>query len=243
MEIGPVQAIVLGFPADAPFTGAIARELVRLQGRGVIRILDLLFVHKDDSGDLVALEHRDEDADLGAIVGALLGFEFEAGDEQARTDGADVADELQSRGMSLDDLQQIAASLEPGSSAAILLIEHAWARALRTAVRGAGGVPIAQGFLTPEAILLVGAELQAMVDALETIERANAEQLHADVSQNGANERTAGALSALDVLVEQGVLEPGSVHDAVIALKDAGLVDDRRADQLLRRSLESIVLQ
>ncbi len=50
MEIGPVQAVVLGFPPDAKFTGAVMEELDRLQGRGVIRVLDLLFVHKGEDG-------------------------------------------------------------------------------------------------------------------------------------------------------------------------------------------------
>src|SRR5918997_6791765 len=78
-RIGPVQLVAIGFPPDAEFEGRIMAELERLQSHETIRILDLLFVGKDaETGDLLALDYQGEE--LGAIVGALLGFDFE--DEQ-----------------------------------------------------------------------------------------------------------------------------------------------------------------
>jgi uncharacterized membrane protein len=235
MDIGPVQAVVLGFPPEAKFTGEVMAELDRLQGRGVIRVLDLLFVHKETDGDLVVAEARDEDADLGAIIGALLGFDFEEGSSTGEGDTAyDLGGDHATRGMSVEDLRGVAEQLEPGTSAGVLLIEHAWARQLRKAVRGAGGVPVAQGFLTPEALLLVGAELGAMVEAIEVIERLHATKLHDEVeaSRSEQDSYSLGALSALDVLVRDGVLEPGAVSDAITSLVDAQLVDERRAHKL-----------
>ena len=71
-EIGPVQMIAVAFGADAQLEGRIIDELAKLESERTIRILDLLFVHKDaETGDLLALDHQGES--LGAIVGALLG--------------------------------------------------------------------------------------------------------------------------------------------------------------------------
>jgi hypothetical protein len=68
----------------------------------------------------------------------------------------------------------MAASLDPGSSAGFVLIEHVWARELKRAIRDAGGFPIGEGFLTPETIAAVAAELVAMAEALEELEAEEA---------------------------------------------------------------------
>jgi hypothetical protein len=164
-DIGPVQALVIGFGPEAKFEGRILEELERLEEAGTVRVLDLLFVRRDaDTGDLLALDAQRED--LGAIAGALLGFDFDAdGDaERPRAEGqaGDGA-----YGLSREDLESVAASLEPGLAAGVLLIEHVWARDLKRAVREAGGVPIAEGFLTPELIAEVAAELLVVSAAIE----------------------------------------------------------------------------
>src|ERR671910_3378919 len=75
-RIGPVQLVAIGFTPEAEFEGRIMDELERLERHQTIRILDLLFVGKDaETGDILALDYQGEE--LGAIVGALLGFEFE----------------------------------------------------------------------------------------------------------------------------------------------------------------------
>ena len=167
-KIGPVQLVAIGFAPEAKFEGRVMDELSRLERHETIRILDLLFVHKDaQTGDLLALDYQGEE--LGAIVGALLGFEFE-GDLPSDTQ------EIESHafGLSQREIVEIAASLDPGSSAGFLLIEHVWARNLKRAIRDAGGFPLGEGFLTPEAIAAVGAELVAMSEALEELETEEA---------------------------------------------------------------------
>jgi hypothetical protein len=71
-------------------------------------------------------------------------------------------------GRILDELER----LEPGHSAGFLMIEHVWARDLKRAIRDAGGVPIGEGFLTPEAVAEVALELAAMAEAVEELEQA-----------------------------------------------------------------------
>ena len=166
-KIGPVQLLAIGFPPDAEFEGRTMAELERLESHETIRILDLLFVTKDaETGDLLALDYQGED--LGAIVGALLGFEFQddAGQPNGSTEGA----EGHAFGLSQREIHDMAASLGPGSSAGFVLIEHVWARDLKDAIRDAGGFPLGEGFLTPEALAAVAIELVAMSEAIEELE-------------------------------------------------------------------------
>jgi uncharacterized membrane protein len=163
-NIGPVQLLAVGFDPDARFEGRIMDELANLERHETIRILDLLFVGKDaETGDLLALDYQGEE--LGAIVGALLGFDFE--DEQL-SEPSGI--EGHTFGLSQSEIQEIAASLHPGSSAGFLLIEHVWARNLKDAIRDAGGFPLGEGFLTPETLAAVATELVAMSEALEELE-------------------------------------------------------------------------
>ena len=170
-KIGPVQLVAIGFPPEADFEGRIMAELERLESHETIRILDLLFVGKDaETGDLLALDYQGEE--LGAIVGALLGFEFEnngepEGESTAGTEG-------HAFGLSQSEIHDMAASLHPGSSAGFVLIEHVWARDLKDAIRGAGGFPLGEGFLTPEALAEVAVELVAMSETIEELEAEEA---------------------------------------------------------------------
>jgi uncharacterized membrane protein len=164
-DIGPVQMIVVAFGPDANLEGRIIDELASLESERTIRILDLLFVHQDaDSGELLALDHQGEG--LGAIAGALLGFEFEGDQEAPRMDGEGD----RAFGLTQAEIEEMGRSLEPGHSAGFLLIEHVWARDLKRAIRDAGGVPVGEGFLTPETVRAVEPELAAMADAMREME-------------------------------------------------------------------------
>jgi uncharacterized membrane protein len=172
-EIGPVQLLAIGFGPGAEFEGKIMDELGKLERKETIRILDLLFVHKDaETGDLLALDYQGEE--LGAIIGALLGFEFE-GDEQAAGStpaGSTEEEKIESHafGLSQRNIEELAASLDPGSSAGFLLVEHVWARDLKRAIRQTGGFPLGEGFLTPEAVAAVAVELAVLVEIFEELE-------------------------------------------------------------------------
>src|ERR687894_1225018 len=168
-NIGPVQLLAIGFDPDARFEGRIMDELANLERHETIRILDLLFVGKDaETGDLLALDYQGEE--LGAIVGALLGFDFE--DEQPSHEVSEI--EAHAFGLSQEEIRGIAASLKPGSSAGFLLIEHVWARELKRAIRETGGFPLGEGFLPPETLAEVATELLAMSETLEELETEEA---------------------------------------------------------------------
>jgi hypothetical protein len=168
-EIGPVQLVSIGFEPGANFEGRIVDELAKLESERTIRILDLLFIARDtDSDEIVVLEHQGTES-MGGIVGALLGLQFEGEAAQA----PQAADE-HSFGFTRADIEQMAAGLEPGAAAGLLLVEHVWARDLRRAFRDAGGRLLGDGFLTPETIKSVEPELAAMAGAIEEMEKKSA---------------------------------------------------------------------
>ena len=120
--LGPVEIAVIGFPENK-FTGEIAPALADLVESGVVSILDLVFVTKDDEGTVTALELSDLDADVASPYQDLDG---EA--------GGLLGD---------DDFEQIGDALEPNSSALAIVWENSWARTFIGAVRNAGGVLVA----------------------------------------------------------------------------------------------------
>jgi hypothetical protein len=153
-DVGPVQLMSIGFEPGASFEGRIVDELAKLESERTIRILDLLFVARDtESDELVVLEHQEES--MGAVVAALLGLELDGGDEQEH-----------SFGFSSNEIAEMAAGLEPGAAAGLILIEHVWARDLKRAIRDAGGHPLGEAFLTPELVSSVEPKLAAMSDRI-----------------------------------------------------------------------------
>ena len=162
MSIGPIQALVIGFPDNDLFEGRIAEELGRLSDVGQIRIIDAVFVMRE-GGDVAVLSVSDLDddqrADLRAAVGALVGLGVGGGE------GAELGAEL---GASADPDAATAAelvaaglldALPDGSSALVLAIEHLWAIPLRDAVRDAGGLVLAHRSLTLEDLVAFGMDL------------------------------------------------------------------------------------
>jgi hypothetical protein len=131
-ELGPVDFIIVEFPAgEKNFTGEAADELLALAEAGSIRIIDLLILAKGDDGDIEALELSDLD-DLGP---------FEALE-------AELAEFLAE-----DDVVHLAAAMEPGSVAGVLVYENLWAAPFASAVRRAGGQLIANGRIPAQAII------------------------------------------------------------------------------------------
>src|SRR4051794_4936288 len=167
-DIGPIQVLVVGFE-QARLEGRVVQELERLEAAGTVRVLDLLFVTRDEeSGDLLAVDVPG--SELGAVAGALLGFET-TGDGGRRVAASQV--DSRTYGISRGDLESVARTFTPGAAIGLLLIEHAWARGLTSAIREAGGVPIAEGFLTPEALAGVAEDLAAMSSEIEKEQAAS----------------------------------------------------------------------
>lgn len=166
MEFGPLQLLVVGF-ADPKLDGSVVDALSDASEAGLIRVVDLLGVYKDADGNVMSAEvselTQDEAMTYGAWVGALIGLGAggEAGAEMGALVGAmAVADEYE-YGMDDDALSTIAEDIPPGGAAMMLVVEHKWAIPFRNAVRNQGGILITQDFLSPEALIALGAEVAA----------------------------------------------------------------------------------
>ena len=131
-ELGPVDYLVVEFPAGASsFTGEMAAELRALADSGTIRVIDVLILTKDTDGTVEAAELSDiaELGDLQAIEAELA--------------------EL----LAADDVDHLAAAMEPGSTAGVLIWENLWAAPFASAVRRSGGQLIANGRIPIQAII------------------------------------------------------------------------------------------
>jgi len=161
MAFGPVQVLVVGYGEDATFAGEALEELKKLREHDIVRVIDLLFVHKNDDGsvDKVELTDAAELTELGAIAGALIGFGA-AGEEGAELGAVAGAEAMAEEGSMFDDAEvwYIADAIPAGMSAAIAVLEHRWAVPLREAITRSGGVALADEWIHPEDLIAAGIE-------------------------------------------------------------------------------------
>lgn len=143
-DIGPIDIVVIAYPAGAPMTGEAAPLLVDLVERGIIRVLDAMFVMKNEDGTFSGFDARDLD-DKG--VGDFTVFEGASSGLLGEEDAATAADKL-----------------EPGSAAVMIVYENRWAAPFIAAVRRNGGVPIAFERIPA----------QDLIDALDALDAAEA---------------------------------------------------------------------
>jgi hypothetical protein len=145
-ELGPVDYVVVEFPADqANFSGEMAVELSALIDRGTVRVLDLIMLKKELDGSVEGFETHDfGDIDVGGL-------------RELETELALLLAE--------EDVEAIGAALEPGSVAAVLVWENAWAAPFGSAVRRSGGQLVASGRIP----------IQALAAALEADEATTSE--------------------------------------------------------------------
>lgn len=136
IEMGPIDYVLVEWPENQP-TGEALPHLVDLVDRGLIRVLDLAFIAKAADGSVAMVEIADLGEDYAVFEGASSGL---------------LADE---------DVAQAGAVLEPGTSAALLVYENAWAAPFASAVRRSGGQLVASGRIPVE-------DLLAALDAAET---------------------------------------------------------------------------
>ena len=141
-EMGPIDYIVVEFPGSK-MNGEAFPHLIDLVDRGIVRILDLVFVTKELDGSVkgIAIADFDDDGelDLAVFEGASSGL------------------------ISDDDIEEAGGILEPGSSAGILVYENVWAAPFATAVRRSGGQLVASGRIPIQAILARLDEAEAAV--------------------------------------------------------------------------------
>ena len=141
-ELGPIDIVVIGYPAGAPMTGEAMPILLDLVDRGIVRVLDALFVVKHEDGTYTSFDATDLDIkDVGAFA------ELEGASSGLLGDG---------------DVGEAAAALDPGTAAVLLIYENRWAAPFVSAVRRNGGEMIATQRIPAQDVL----------DALDAAEAA-----------------------------------------------------------------------
>ena len=131
-ELGPVDYLIVEFPAGHQnFTGKGADELIKLHDAGIIRVMDILILAKGEDGTVMAQELGDLD-DLGELA------RLETQLVQTLSEG---------------DVDHLAAAMDPGSVAGVLVYENLWAAPFGSAMRRAGGQLIANGRIPIQAII------------------------------------------------------------------------------------------
>jgi DNA-binding NarL/FixJ family response regulator len=223
----PLQVIALSFSRGAGSEDRILAEVDRLRGRGVLRLLDMLFVGKSQDGTIERLTIGD-DEDFGSLLAAVVPVANGGPAVPAPTDDPAAFDRA--------GAWALADSLQPGAAVAFLLVEHHWAGPLFDAIAETGGTLIGEGFLTADAGLVVGAEVAAMEEASEVIAQAQAIEADALLTAAAARAEAAEAVAeseriqsataadAVRALIAAGLVEEAAAHEAVTALTAAGLI-------------------
>lgn len=166
---GPMQLLVIGF-GQAALPLDFVNQLRRLRDDGVIRLVDAVYVAKDEHGDLTEIRVTDFSEEEMAIFGTLAGalFGFGAAGEEGVVMGAvigEMAAEAEEFGLDSDDMDEIADRIPRGSSAAFILLEHLWAIGLKESLRNTNGAVIAHGWLTPATLIAMGEQAAAVAEA------------------------------------------------------------------------------
>jgi hypothetical protein len=131
-SLGPIDYIVVEFPAGASnFTGEMAEELLALVDAGTIRVIDVLILTKNDDGTVDAMELSDIEQ-----LGPLQAVEAQLAELLAE-----------------EDVAHLAAAMDPGSTAGVLIWENLWAAPFASAARRSGGQLIANGRIPIQAII------------------------------------------------------------------------------------------
>jgi hypothetical protein len=149
VELGPIDYLIVEWPPGKQPTGEALPKLVDLVDRGLIHVLDLAFVRKEQDGTVTAID--------------LAGLDVEANPEFAVFEGAS------SGLLGEDDYDQAGEALEAGASAALLVYENTWAAPFATALRRSGAQLVANGRIP----------VNAIIQALDELEQAEAEKAEA----------------------------------------------------------------
>jgi hypothetical protein len=141
VAVGPIDYLIVEWSVGSAPTGEAFPHLLDLVDRGIIRVLDLSFIEKDEEGNVLAIDIADFDLDgnpdLAVFVGAASGLLDDA------------------------DRDEAGAAIEPGAAAAILVYENAWAAPFATALRKGGAHLVAQGRIPINEIIAALDELEA----------------------------------------------------------------------------------
>jgi DNA-binding CsgD family transcriptional regulator len=217
---GPMQLIVVGFEPSVDFIAALVEEIDLLQGRDVVRLLDVLALMMNEDGSLDRVEIADED--FGDL---LIG--------ESQLDPEDVFAMFEGRGVNVlqsDRVQVLMQSLVPGSGLALILLEHRWATPLFDTIADLGGVVFSEGYVGQRTEELVSVQLDALEETARVIDTAFA-------AQNEAAAATAAAGAVIEAARTEALI--ATIESDVTI----GTAHHRAAEAELAASVTAVELQ
>jgi hypothetical protein len=147
MTVGPLEYLVIGFEGDT-FDGSIAREVEKVIDKGIIRLVDVVFLTRDADGAAAVVKLDDADDPRFASFAPLLANSMDL--------------------FTPDDLNEIVDSLPLNTTGLVLLFEHRWSEDLKDAIGAAGGFLVNRVVIPPEVLEEVEASLEAVPAAPAT---------------------------------------------------------------------------
>jgi uncharacterized membrane protein len=173
--------IAIAFPDVNKLQGELAKEIRRLSQAGIIRVIGMLAVMKDERGDYAGIqltELSEEDRmKLGAGIGALIGYGAggrEGAEAGAMAGATAVAEKIERHdfGLSTEQVKQIADSVPPGTAVGFMLLEHLWAKRFKEIAMNQEGILLANAFISPVALVGLGAQLAEGARVAEQLQTA-----------------------------------------------------------------------
>jgi uncharacterized membrane protein len=156
---GPVQMLSIAFDGNR-FKGEILPELERLKREGLIRVIDLLLIRKDEAGGVATLTASDLDweeaANYGAYLGTMIGYGAQGEEGAARGAIAGAAEMADGHLFDEEDAWRLTQSVPDGMSVGVALLEHTWALPLFEAIERAGGFELANEWLSATDLVTSG---------------------------------------------------------------------------------------
>ena len=245
MAIGPIQIFYFKFDEVKKLENRPVRKAIAdLRGKGLIRLIDVYFVSKELDGTVTRETASDLSDDGQARFGAAIkkAMGLDTPDEMSQKDALDLVG--QSLGLTATDLQKLETEIEPGQAGLVMMFEHTWAIPLREALKEAGGHTVMQAFLSPDAVAMIGGEVNAILKAQQAVEEAekirNAARIDALVSMAGAQQiAQLAAARAEEAVITAEIIEESAAEEAAAALAAAEMVRDAAMQDAISVAVEA----
>lgn len=178
---GPISLLAIEFPDISKLKGELLKETMELSKAGIIRVIGLMAVAKDDRGQFASVQMTElseqDRMKLGGAIGALIGLGAagEAGVQPGWEAGSGAVAEKVAKhdfGLSTEQIKNIAMDIRPNTAVGLILIEHLWAKKFKEIGLATGGQVLANAFISPEALVAFGAQLAEGAKAAEQLQAA-----------------------------------------------------------------------
>ena len=175
---GPISLLAIEFPDISKLQGELLKETLELSKAGIIRVIGLLAVVKDDKGQFASVQitelSEQERMKLGAGIGALIGLGAagEAGVQPGWEAGAEMVAAKKDFGLTKEQVRNIAMDIPANTAVGLVLIEHLWAKKFKEIGMATGAHVLANAFISPDALVALGAALAEGADAAERAQLA-----------------------------------------------------------------------